>query len=219
MPLIAERERQLIRQRLAGMEGPVKLVVFTNGKKDCAYCPETEQLITELAQLSEKLSAEVYRLHESREKAEEMGVDKVPAIALLGEEDKDYGVRFYGIPAGYEFATLLDDILAISKGRTELSEETKEVLKRLRRPVHIQVFVTPACPHCPVAARMAHQMAIESELVKADVIEASEFPHLAAKYHVYAVPKSVINEVLWVEGAVPEDYFLREVAKAGGVEW
>jgi len=218
MALIPEGQREAIKERLGAMEGPVKLVMFTEEGPECPYCRETRQLLEELTELSEKLTAEVHFFQEEKGLAERFGVDKVPAIVFLGEDEKDYGMRFYGIPTGYEFVTLLEGILDVSRGSTALSEKTKEVLRRLKRDVHIQVFVTPTCPYCPGAARLAHQMALESEKVRADVVEATEFPHLAARYHVLAVPKTVINEVLWLEGAVPEDHLLREVAKAGGVE-
>lgn len=218
MALIPESQRRPIKERLDEMEGPVKLVMFTEEGPECPYCRETRQLLEELAELSDKLTAEVHTFQMEKELADKFGVDKVPAIVFLGEGDRDYGMRFYGIPTGYEFATLLEGILDVSRGSTALSERTKEVLRQLRRDVHIQVFVTPTCPYCPMAARLAHQMALEGERVRADVVEATEFPHLAARYHVYAVPKTVINEVLWVEGAVPEEHLLREVAKAGGVE-
>lgn len=218
MALIPERQRGAIRERLEGMEGPVKLVMFTEEGPECPYCRETRQLLEELAELSDKLTVEVHPFQMEKELAERFGVDKVPAIVFLGEGEKDYGMRFYGIPTGYEFGTLLEGILDVSRGSTGLSERTKEVLRQLRREVHIQVFVTPTCPYCPGAARLAHQMALEGEKVRADVVEVTEFPHLAARYHVYAVPKTVINEVLWVEGAMPEEHLLREVAKAGGVE-
>lgn len=61
---------------------------------------------------------------------------------------------------------------------------------------------------------MAHQMAIESPRVKADVVEASEFPQLVEKYHIVGVPKVVINETVEFEGALSEQRYLAEVLKA-----
>jgi len=217
MALLSERDKEAIREKLGEMERSVKLLVFTQEGAECRYCKETKELIEELAELSDKLSAEVHLLEE-KEAADKYGVDKVPAIVLLDGEGNDLGVRFFGIPSGYEFATLLEDILIVSKGETGLSDRTKRALSQLKREVHIQVFVTPTCPYCPMAASLAHRMAIESDKVRADVVEASEFPHLAVKYQVRAVPKIVINELLWIEGAVPEGQLLGEVAKAGGLD-
>jgi len=57
-------------------------------------------------------------------------------------------------------------------------------------------------------------MAIESDLVRADMVEAIEFPHLAVKYHVHGVPKTVVNETFFIEGAMPEVPFVQQIIKA-----
>ena len=61
--------------------------------------------------------------------------------------------------------------------------------------------------------RLAYQFAIENDLIRADAIEASEFPELAGKHRVYAVPKTVINDVDFIEGSLPEEFFLEEILK------
>ena len=77
--------------------------------------------------------------------------------------------------------------------------------------MQIKVFVTLTCPHCPVAATIAHKLAIESDLIKADVVESSEFPDLALKYNVIGVPKVVINEKVDFVGEFSEDLFAEHV--------
>lgn len=110
----------------------------------------------------------------------------IPGLVVANE--KDYGIRYLGIPGGYEFSSLIEDIIDVSKGVTELSEETKQALKKLEKPITIRVFITLSCPYCPRAVRMAHQMAMESEMVRGDMIEAVEFPHLVQRYNIGAVP-------------------------------
>ncbi len=166
-------------------------------------------LVQDLVTLNEKITAEIHDFVADAEKAKEYGVDKIPAIAIIGK--KDYGVRIYGIPYGYELQTLIEAIINVSKGQTDLSEKTKSILKEVKSPVHIKVFVTLTCPHCPAAAAVAHKLAIESDLVKADVIETSEFPDLAMKYNVIGVPKIVINEKVEFVGAFNEDLFAEHV--------
>ncbi len=202
MPLIQEKEREHIRHQLEEeLIEPVRLVMFTQ-VIECRFCAETRQLVEEVAALSDKVTAEIYNFITDEGKADEYDVDKIPAIAIIGQ--KDYGVRFYGIPSGYEFGSLIEDIIDISQGESGLSEETKTALAGLEEAVHIQVFVTPTCPYCPRAVRLAHKLAIESDLIKADMVEAIEFPHLANKYQVMGVPRTVINETTHIEGAVPE---------------
>jgi len=158
-----------------------------------------------MATLNDKITVEVYDFVANADKAKEYGIDKIPALAIIGK--KDYGVRIYGIPYGYEIQTLIDAMISVSRGKTDLSDKTKEILADIKAPVHIQVFVTLTCPHCPVAATIAHKLAIESDMIRADVIDATEFPQLAQKYSVIGVPKVVINEKVEFVGAFNEDLF------------
>jgi hypothetical protein len=61
---------------------------------------------------------------------------------------------------------------------------------------------------------MAHKLSIESDQIRSTVVEASEFPHLAQRYRVMAVPKTVVNDKIEFTGALPEDRFVAEVMKA-----
>jgi len=211
MPLLDQETAEHVKQELAGLTGPVRLVMFTQ-TFECDYCAETRQLVEEIAALSDQLTAEIYNFVTDEEKAEELGVDKIPAIAVIGAED--YGVRFYGIPSGYEFTSLLHAIRVVAAGKTELGEETLEVLAEVTEPVHMQVFVTPTCPYCPMAVVLAHQMAVASPMVRADMVEAMEFPHLGLKYQVMGVPRTVINETVHIEGAAPEPMVLEKLQEA-----
>jgi glutaredoxin-like protein len=148
MPLLHERDRKVVRDKLlAGLVNPVKMVVFTQ-EFECQYCADVRMLAEELAELADgRLKLTVYDFEKDSEAADRYRVDKIPALLLHGE--KEYGVRFFGIPSGYEFATLLEDIINVSRGVTRLSESTKAKLRAIKEPVHIQVFVTPTCPYCP----------------------------------------------------------------------
>ncbi|MDW8040774.1 MAG: thioredoxin family protein [Nitrososphaerota archaeon] len=190
---------------------PVRLVVFTQ-EFECPFCAQTRSLVEELASLSDKISVEVYDFVADADKAKAYGVDKVPAVAIVGV--KDYGLRFYGLPYGYEFATLLEAIINVSRGMADVSEETREKLKGVKTPIHIQVFVTLTCPYCPSVASLAFKFAVESDMVRADVVDVGEFPHVGHKYGVMGVPKTVINEKVEFLGAVPEDVFLEHVLLA-----
>jgi len=201
MPLLDKRTAEQVKQELTGLTSHVQLIVFTQ-QFECTYCAENRQLAEEIAQLSDLVDIEVYNFVTDKGKAEELNIDKIPAIAVVGSED--YGIRFYGIPAGYEFTSLLHAIKNVGTGTLSLEEETLDFLKTITRPVHLQVFVTPTCPYCPAAVVLAHQMAMASPLVYADMVEATEFPHLSQRYQVMGVPRTVINETEYVEGAAPE---------------
>ena len=211
MPLLNEEIAEHVKQELADLAGPVRLVMFTQ-EFECDYCAETRQLVEEVAALSDQLAAEIYNFVVDQDKAEELGVDKIPAVAVIGAED--YGVRLYGIPSGYEFTSLLHAIRTVAAGKPELTEETLATLAELTEPVHIQVFVTPTCPYCAGSVVLAHQLAVASPMVRADMVEATEFPQLAIKYQVMGVPRTVMNETVHIEGAAPEPMVLEKLQEA-----
>jgi glutaredoxin-like protein len=212
MSIIPDEHREHIKAELAqNLTKPVRIIMFTQ-EMECRFCVETKQLMIELAALSDRLSVEVHDFVADAELAKQYGIDRIPALVIMGE--KDYGIRFYGLPYGYEFQTLLDDLRTVSSGTTDLLEETKAKLHEIKVPITIKVLTTLTCPHCPVAAITAHKFAMENPLIRAEVIDASEFPELAVKYTVMATPKIVINEKVEFVGAVPENVFLEQVLAA-----
>jgi glutaredoxin-like protein len=179
---------------------------------ECRFCKETRELLEELQGVSDKVKVEIFDFVKDGALAKELGVSRIPAIAVTAE--KDYGIRFYGIPSGYEFASLVEAIRLVANGEVKLSPESKAFLEGLDQDLHLQVFVTPTCPYCPPAVILAQQMAFFSPRVKADMIEATEFPQLSQKYNVYGVPRTVINESEFIEGAVPENQLIEKIAAA-----
>jgi glutaredoxin-like protein len=144
MPLLREQDRQHLIEDFKGLKDPVKLLMFTQ-ELECQYCRETRMVAEEVAELSGSISLEVYDFVADKEVADKYGIDKIPALAVLrdGDAPRDYGIRFYGIPSGYEFSTVIEDIMMVSHGESGLSEASKTQVAALTKPVHIQVFVTP----------------------------------------------------------------------------
>jgi glutaredoxin-like protein len=205
MGLLNEKDAQVVRERLAKLPRPVTVAVFSQ-EFECAYCRDTRELMEELARLSAgKVSVEVYDLVKDKPTADAWGIDKIPAVAVRGPGGEDHGIRFFGIPAGYEFASLLESLEMVAKGDSGLSPAVREKLKSLRDPLDLQVFVTPTCPYCPRAVVTAFRFAMESTLVRASMVEATEFPQLSNKYNVSGVPHTVIgNSPQPMVGAYPE---------------
>ena len=150
MPMISEQDQQAIREMFEeGLKGDVTITHFTQqesklfvpGRQECAYCEETRELLEEVAGLSDKVHLVVRDIHTDTPEAQEMGVARVPATILQGQAKGT--VRFYGIPAGYEFSNLIHGLVEVSSGEVELSNETERVLTGLDQDLHIQVFVTP----------------------------------------------------------------------------
>jgi alkyl hydroperoxide reductase subunit AhpF len=142
MGILTDRDRAAVTDELAKLAGPVRLLVFGQQLGPGAeYSVETERLVREVAECSDKVSVEVFNLHIDREQAERYAIDRTPAIVVEGE--RDYGIRFFGIPAGYEFTNLIDAMQVVASGEPKLSPETLERVRGLTTPIHIQVFTTP----------------------------------------------------------------------------
>ena len=141
MAILNARDEQAVRTQFQRLDDPVKLVVFSQSLTAADLCMENEQLVREVAELSDKISVEVLNLAIDRDRAEAYGVDQVPAIVVEGA--RDYGIRFYGVPSGYEFSNLIDSIIVASTGKPGLTEETMTSLAALAGPVDIKVFSTP----------------------------------------------------------------------------
>lgn len=140
MAFIGEDDRTQIRKILEAMVHPVKLVNFTQ-TFECESCHHTRVLLEELVELSDKLSLEVLDFALEKERAAEYGVDKIPATVVLGE--RDYGLRIYGPPEGYEFASFLDTIVLASQHESGLAPESRSALAAVVEPLHLEVLVTP----------------------------------------------------------------------------
>lgn len=214
MSLLSEKDTQYLRGEFAKLGNTVKLILFLQ-EEECPSCDDARTLLEEAASLSEKLELVTYNITRDKAQAAAYNVDTAPTVAIEGTAD--YGIRFRGTPSGYEFSSLVEDIIDVgSGGDTSLSAETRDALSRLKGPVHIQVFVTPSCPYCPRAVRTAHMMAMASDKVTADMVMANEFPELSSRYNVMAVPKIVLNDDLSFEGSIPEEDYITFVTKAAG---
>jgi len=209
MALLEDKDRRTLETYLAEhLLHPVTLRFFTQ-ELECETCREVRMLLEEVVRLSPLLRLEVHNFVLDREVAAAFRIDKIPAFTVEGE--KDYGIRFFGIPSGYEFSGFIETLVFVSQRTTDLSEDTRAFLKALTKDVTLQVFVTPTCPFCPQAVVLAHKMAFESDRVSSSMVEILEFPHLAYRYGVRAVPKIVLNETVALEGAVPEAFLVQKI--------
>lgn len=213
-----EKILKQIEEAFAEIQEPVQILYF--GSQDqCDTCAETQQLLAEVAAVHPKIELTMYDLQKNGDIAEKFNVTNVPGIVIAAKDNaevRNLGVQFSGTPSGYEFSTLITDILAVSRRDSGLSNTTREFLKQLDQPVHLQVFVTPSCPYCPRAVLLAHQMAMENpQMIRAEGVEAMEFPELANRFNVRGVPQTVINSGAGiVVGAMPEQNLLAEIMRA-----
>jgi glutaredoxin-like protein len=211
MGLLNQKIKDDLAEAFKDLKQGVTLQFFTQDM-ECRFCKETRELLEQLQGATDKVKLEVHDFVQDAALAKKLGVSRIPAIVVTGE--KNHGIRFYGIPSGYEFASLVEAIRLVASADVKLAPETRAFLDGLEADVHLQVFVTPTCPYCPPAVILAQQMAFFSPRVDADMIEATEFPQLAQKYNVYGVPRTVINEKEFIEGAVPEKQLVEKIANS-----
>lgn len=228
MPLLKEKDKAIIKKRFdQDLKEKVKILFFKksalglwtpdiNEDTECRYCKEAEEIYTEVKALSPLIEIESYELGKDKEMFEKYDVQRIPTVILVGKNKGT--IRYIGIPAGYEFTSFIEDIIDISKGEVDLREENIKKIENIKEKLHIQVFVTPTCPYCPISVRTAHKIAFVNENITADMVEATEFPNLSDKYNVYAVPKTVINDKIEFEGSIAEDLYVEEVLKAVSLE-
>jgi len=214
--LLSEDIKKQVKDVFAELQNSVEVLFF--GKKEgCDYCDDTRRLIEEVVGLSDKLSTSVYDLEADKAVADQYNVDKAPSIVIAAKDDgkvTDHGIRYAGIPSGHEFSSLINDMILVSKRDSALQQETRDFLKDLKSPVKMYIFVTPTCPYCPRSVMLAHQMAFESPMVEAEMVEAIEFPELSNRFNVSGVPQTTINDGAGtVVGAVPEQHLLTELKR------
>jgi len=216
-PLLNEDITNQVKEAFTQLEHPVE-VIFFGRQDDCDYCDQTLQLVEEVTALSDQLHLSQYDVVGDAGLAHKYNVDKTPGLVIASREDGklvDYGVRFAGVPSGHEFSSLIQDIILVSGRDSKLSQSTRDMLTDLKEPVSLQVFVTPTCPYCPQAVILAHQMAMESSFVQAEMVEAMEFPELSSRYGVGGVPQTTINDGAGkVVGAVPEQNLFAEILRS-----
>jgi glutaredoxin-like protein len=214
MALLSEQDRQTVRGHLAVIEDPVRLLFFTQtfGAPDTVMI--AKQVLDEIVSLNDHLSLEEVNFVLEQDRARQYGVEQIPTIVLL-KGDQDTRIRFLGAPAGYEFMSLIEAVILAGTSDSGLTPESRAlVASHVTTPLEIQVFVTPTCPHCPRAVTLAHRLAVESPLITASCVEATEFMDLSRKFRVTGVPKTIVNESIEILGALPEDQFVRTVVGA-----
>ncbi len=209
MGLISEEDKKELKKLLEEkMDKEVEILFFKGNTPECHFCEQIENLLEEVSSLSSKITYKTYDYQSDIAKNYEV---KTAPVILFKQKPN---IRFLGIPSGHEFSAFLEDIIRISRNEVDLKLATAQKISRIKKPVHIMVFVTPTCPYCPIAVRTAHMFALINPNIRSEMIEALEYRELAEKWNVMAVPKVVINEKVEFEGAYPEEIFAEKVLEA-----
>jgi glutaredoxin-like protein len=219
--MIPLREQEYIRELFQeSLTGPVKLEFFTQrpapvfipGREECRYCEDVQRMLEELAALSTTISLRVLDLAKAPDEAKRYGIERVPATVIRGVLNRP--IVFLGLPAGTLFAVLLDAIVGVSRGGTEMPAPVKKRLKRVRRDLPVQLFVTTDDPEGPELARALAALAIENGHIRLQIVEIAEFPGLAEALGIESVPLTLIDGRVRLAGALAPEALLEEAIKA-----
>jgi alkyl hydroperoxide reductase subunit AhpF len=146
MALLSPADQQKLRDAFNEMTSPVRLLFFTQAL-ECEMCPQTKQILDELPPLSDKITVEEVNFVLEGDRARGHGIDRVPGIVLeqldAAGNARDARIRFLGTPSGYEFISLVQAVLLVGGRPSSLSEENRQRVMAVNRPVHMQVFTTP----------------------------------------------------------------------------
>ena len=187
---------------------PVQILLFSENN------PNTKTLLQDIVNMdTEKLSLIEYDISEEDDLVAEMKIDKTPAIVLHGL--KNYKIRFFGTPSRLELENFISTIVDVSRNQTGLPDFIEEMIREIKTPVHLEVFVTPTCTYCPMQVRLIHSLALFNDQITGDMILSTEFPEEAAKNKIFSVPTTKITkkETLFVEGVMGARNLLKEILK------
>lgn len=213
MSVLNEEVRDQLRQILSTMQGEVKLLSFTEAGEELGE--NLMAFMSEISELSDKLSYESLEFSKSNPSPEmtRYGIERAPSFLVLNSDGEDKGMRFYGLPSGYEINSFLSAVIEQSGAEEELPEELTDRIRAITKPVNIKVFVTMSCPHCPGAVQKAHKMAMLNPMITAEMIGADIFGDLSDKYNVSSVPQIVFNDSESFLGNQPLDVFIESLEK------
>ena len=196
--------------RVAALPAPVRLVFFTQ-TFGCDTCLPARQVVDQIASLSDQITVEEHNFVLDTDQVTTYRIERVPAVAVVG--DRDLGLRFYGVPGGYELASIVDAVFLAATGDVGLSPESLAAVAVVDRPIDLKVFVTPTCAFCPQAVSLAYRLAAASDQITASAIEATAYPELVRQHQVTGVPKTVVDDQVEILGAQSEEVFVREVLR------
>ncbi|MFX1512046.1 MAG: thioredoxin family protein [Promethearchaeota archaeon] len=203
---IPDDVREQVRKTFSQMSKPITIHAFLS-EKHCLLCNETREILIILEELSQgKLHVDYCECDTDSDKAKKFEIERHPAIIY-----SDFpNVRFYGIPAGFEFGSLVEAFVDAANG-VDMPDRIKESVKAIDKKVTIKTFVTPTCPYCPRMIRAGQRFGMVNSNILAEGIEATEYPELSQKYAVFGVPKTVINDKINIDGLVPENVIIDKI--------
>jgi thioredoxin reductase (NADPH) len=200
---------QQLRDMFSKMTHEIPLLLFVDRNQDDVYAQASRQIIRAFRELTTLISVKEYYL--DHELAAKYNVDSAPTLLI---DPDHYNIRWIGAPMGEEGRSFLEAMLLIGMQKSDLSDQSRNVIERIDTPRQIKVFVSPTCPYCPQQVVNGLKAAIEKpDLIALEVIDIQCRPDLAEQYNAHSVPQAYANETLIGQGAQQEEVFMSSLEK------
>ncbi len=215
MAILNEEIKGQVKEMLSNMDDTVKITLV---KKASPYLADIEGLIDEIAPLSDKIELEKVEFNE--EAKQKFGIEQGPALVISSDNVKG-NIAYLGLPSGYEFGAFIEAIRLAGSKNVDIDKKLQQFVddvENANKDILLEIFVTPACPHCPTSAYVGYKLARVCSRVTTFVYEATEFPELSNHYNVSGVPHTVINkgEGEYI-GGYPEPHAIDQIRQVIGL--
>ena len=201
---------ELVDAKFSSLKNNVKLVLFIQ-ENHCNHCNEAKRMYEWLASVYQKIKFEIFNIEINLKKDWEYKIFAVPALAIIGI--KDYGIRYYGYPQGPEIINLIDDIVYVSRGETTLPTDVTQKLHKLDKITQLKIFISSTCPYSLPIAKLGLKLAITSDNINVDIIDATQFLEVAEKFNVRGIPMTVINNEKSFYGALDYEEYVDQIIR------
>ncbi len=221
MVLLTDQNRKELKRRFRkDLKSDIVFSLFTTNPslltipgRECHDCPQAQVFLEEISSLSPKIQFKTYNFFDDLESKREYDIDKIPAIVT--ESESSNRLVFYGIPQGHQFPVFLEGMERMSRGVSSLTNTTRKGFSRLDRLVSLRVFVSSNSITAAAVAKLAQAAALQSRLIRTEIIDVNGFPELSRAYNVSAVPKTIINNIVHIDGMISEAVLLERVLESG----
>ncbi len=204
-----EQVQREIAELFQAIHVEIPIFLFAQPGKNDVFSDAARQALRFFRQLTDKIVLREYNL--SHEAAQKWEVKNSPTLIL--DPDR-YNIRWLGAPMGEEGRIFLEALILIGSQKSNLNEQSLQVIKKINQPRDIKVFVSATCPYCPQQALNALKAAVEKpELISLEIVDIQANPELATQYSAQSVPQTYANDVLIAQGAQPEELFMLSLDK------
>ncbi len=182
----------------------IPIYMFTKRGVDDIFCQTNREIVRLFRQLTDKITFREHYL--DHDLAKRWNVDRSPTLLINPER---YSIRWLGAPMGEEGRTFLETLILVGMGKSNLSDPSIKVIKKINSPRKVKVFVSATCPYCPQQAVNAVKAAVEMpELISLEIVDIQCRPDLADQYSAHSVPMTFADDVLIGQGAQAEEVFV-----------